>query len=468
MAVNLKNLSRKYVKVEETLFLYCEKNALYYHKSWRERIIQVRARDMKFTLPLKIFISFLCLSVLSVSIMVLVIRFFAVSSFESYIHEKEMENLNSLAETTAQFYQSNGGWGRLGTDRRLWMQLLGQFGDTTGPQPFDHPGSHPLGAPDFSPGGNDPPFLIEQKPPASRPCPGRQEPQFPPPGGFGLREMAPRISLFDRQRQVIAGPPGDAAQFSLLPVVVNGETVGWLGIHKGLGPRQLPPPDREFLSHQIRSLYWTGIIILILSALGAFVLSSHLLAPIQKLTTATASISRRNFATRVQVDASDELGQLARDFNAMARTLGDYEERQKQWLSDISHEMRTPIAVMLCEIEAMQDGIRKADAENLASLHTEVEHLGRIIADLHTLSLSEAGEMLIQRQPVKPLEALEKTVDLFKTRFEQNGIKLVLTPGRGKDLAVMGDETQLARVFSNLFEKCAALCRQAGDSLDHS
>ena len=444
-------------------FYIAEKNRLYYHQFQLEKTIHIRASFMKFTLPLKIFISFLVLSVLSVTTMVLVMRFFAVRSFEGYIHEKEMENLGYLVESAAKFYQENAGWDKLKTDPKLWMQLIGEIGDSAAPHPLEQPGKPPMGGSDFPPDGSHPSFPPGQIPPPPRPDSGRPEPpQFPPPGGFGLREMAPRISLFDRQKKIMAGPADDPAKFYLLPVTLKGETIGWLGLHKGLGPRHLPQPDREFLYHQIRALYSTGIIILVLSALAAFGLSRHLLAPIQKLTRATASITSRDFNARVQVDTSDELGQLARDFNAMAQTLGAFEDRQKQWLSDISHEMRTPLTVMLCEIEAIQDGIHKADPASMASLHAEAEDLAGIVADLHTLSLSEAGALPMEKNPVLLSEVVQKTLGLFKTRFEQNGIKPTLALESGAGQTVLGDEARLTQVFTNLFENVLRYANKPG------
>jgi two-component system sensor histidine kinase BaeS len=148
-----------------------------------------------------------------------------------------------------------------------------------------------------------------------------------------------------------------------------------------------------FLKQQARAFYMVGTIILALAALVAFLLSRHLLAPVQQLIKGTRRLTSRKFDTRINVSTTDELGQLAEDFNQMAQTLEKYEQLRQQWISDIAHELRTPLSILRGEIEALQDGIREASPERLDSLHGEVVHMSRIVSNLHDLSLAESAAL---------------------------------------------------------------------------
>ena len=85
------------------------------------------------------------------------------------------------------------------------------------------------------------------------------------------------------------------------------------------------------------------------------------------------------FKTRVSIQNRDELGKLSRDFNILAKTLDKNSESQKQWLADISHELRTPIAILKSELEAVEDGIREFDKETLQSLTHEVKRINNLV-----------------------------------------------------------------------------------------
>jgi two-component system sensor histidine kinase BaeS len=152
------------------------------------------------------------------------------------------------------------------------------------------------------------------------------------------------------------------------------------------------------------------------------------------------------------VQSQDELGQLARNFNTMAQTLAKYEQMRQQWISDISHELRTPLSVLRGELEAIQDGVRKVDRETLNSLHAEVLHVGKIVNDLHELSLADSGSLPFKKEPIDPLTVLANTLRSFRTRFEQRAIDLQADLATNAPARVLGDADRLSQLFANLLE----------------
>lgn len=273
-------------------------------------------------------------------------------------------------------------------------------------------------------------------------------PPGPPPEH---RSIVPRIALFDTEKHSLTlTDPTSADGYSLVPVTLDDETVGWLGAREMERPAH--PLDVEFLRQQSEMLYWTGGLALIVAALVTALLSHHILKPVKVLTEGTRALNSRQFDTRIQVRSRDELGQLASDFNAMAATLERYEQTRRQWLADISHELRTPLAILRGEIEAMQDGVREVTAEALESLHCEVTHLSRIVQDLYDISLMESRAYGGERYPVSPFEVLDDTIKIYRTRMEHKGMRIETNLEGMRHVTIAADADRLRQLFSNLLE----------------
>ncbi len=405
---------------------------------------------MPFKLSVKIFTAFLLVSISSVVLTVGITRYFAGRNFETYVQRKAMEDLSFFADTMAAFYTDNGGWTLLVTQPGTWPELIG-----SARFPFVSPPPPPR---NVTPGQTRNHDFNRPQPPQHRP-PQRGlreerdlwEKPFPPPGPMkGRVHPGLSISLFDANKKRIAGPMHRFSALSTTPITVDNQVVGWLGLK--FGPKPAHHLDREFIQKQSRVFYLIGSGILLVSTLLALLLSKHLLKPIRRLSEGTKALAQRDFKTRIPVASSDELGNLAESFNNMAKQLQEYERNQQQWLSDISHELRTPLSVLIGEIEALQDGIRKPDTASLASLWDEAKHLGKIVNDLHELSMVEAGGPSMERQSLDPVSILNQTIGLFKTRYESSGMSMEvdLTPRSG--WSVLADSDRLMQLFSNLLE----------------
>ncbi len=228
----------------------------------------------------------------------------------------------------------------------------------------------------------------------------------------------------------------------------QGQTIGRLGMYI---PDAMPNPrDQLFLSTLNRMLWIVAGLMVGLAVLFSLGLSWYLLRPVRRLTEGTHALAERRFETRVSITTTDELGQLARDFNSMAETLEQFEQQRKQWLSDISHELGTPLSVMRGEIEALQDGVRIPSAERLASLHAEVMQLNRIVEDLKLLNRAESGRLDMQEFPFNPVRLLNDTLAQYEERFSAREITITNKLDLYGDRNVLGDQDRLRQVFANL------------------
>jgi two-component system sensor histidine kinase BaeS len=267
-----------------------------------------------------------------------------------------------------------------------------------------------------------------------------------------IQRLARRLAVFDADKQHIVGGRAGVSYdgYTLQEITVSGKTAGWLGLYKR--ERLTNPLAVGFLKQQAQVLYFIGGGILVLAALVAFLLSKHLLAPIRKLTAGTQALASRHFDTRIAVESNDELGQLAADFNTMAQTLEKYERMRQQWISDIAHELRTPLSILSGEVEALQDGVREVNRDTLDSLRSEARHLSKIVNDLHELSLADTGALSIKKEPVDPALVLNDTLRHFQPRFRENLIKIENSVGNGPPITVIGDTDRLQQLFSNVLE----------------
>ena len=387
---------------------------------------------MKFKLSYKIFVAFSLTALMVVVLMVGIIRFYVARNFADYVNKSLLERYSDVTVALASEYQTQGGWQALKNNHERWAELLRS--------------SLPRKVFDFRKRPPQPPVIENKKS-------GSSTLEIPPPRPpRRIQRLVRRLAVFDAAKQHIVGGRAVVSydRFTLQEISVSGKTVGWLGLHKR--EPLANPLAADFLKQQTLALYLIGGAILVLAAIVAFMLSRHLLAPIRKLTDGTRALASREFDTRIEVQSGDELGQLATDFNAMAQTLEHYERLRQQWISDIAHELRTPLSILSGEVEALQDGVREVNPDTLDSLRAEARHLSKIVNDLHELSLADAGVLSINKKPLDPMPVLIETLSHFQTRFEENQITVKNRAGNDPPINIIGDSDRLQQLFSNLLE----------------
>jgi len=149
-----------------------------------------------------------------------------------------------------------------------------------------------------------------------------------------------------------------------------------------------------------------------LTAIGARLLR-RTAAPIADMMDAARHVERGDYAPRVQVRGSRDVRRLAMAFNAMTERLASNEERRRNLLADIAHELRTPLSVIQGHTEGMLDELYPADRTHLEPLLEETRVMARLLDDLQTLSTAEAGALQLHREAVEPRQLVEEAVATF-------------------------------------------------------
>ena len=285
--------------------------------------------------------------------------------------------------------------------------------------------------------------------------------KFAPPPGGGPKAGGPLVIL-DADRQPVWGFPSPGEEIVFRPITVRDQVVGYVGLFP---PKHfLHPMQVQFLKEQRLALALAAVGLVLVAALLALLLARYLVRPIKTLASATRDIASGHYDTRLPVRSSDELGRLARDFNEMAGTLEKHENARRQWIADISHELRTPVAVLRGEIEALLDGIRTVTTERIRSLHGETLRLNRLVEDLYQLSLSDLGALTYRKEPLDPADLLKRVVETYRPAFQEKGLGFSLhLSTTQKQPLVYGDGERLFQLFANLAENSLRFTDPGGE-----
>ena len=192
----------------------------------------------------------------------------------------------------------------------------------------------------------------------------------------------------------------------------------------------------------------------LLSVLLIAALSRRLLGPIESLTDAARRMEVGDRSVRVPVDSSDELGRLARSFNAMADAISRQEALRRNLVSDVAHELRTPLTNVRAQLEAIQDGLTVADARAIDSLYEEARLLERLVDDLQDLALADAGRLSLDLCSFPFAEAAERAAAAWKDRASAQNVAIaVQVPA---DIAVHAARGRVLQILSHLLVNALA------------
>jgi signal transduction histidine kinase len=152
----------------------------------------------------------------------------------------------------------------------------------------------------------------------------------------------------------------------------------------------------------------------------------RLALPLRDLIDAAQRVQAGDLTPRVRERGPRELRALARAFNSMLDRLLRSERQRRQLLADVTHELRTPVAVLQGNLEGMLDGVYPADTEHLVPLIEETRMLSRLIDDLRTLSLAESGGLVLHREPTDLAVLVGEVLAAFRAQAGASGVALRL------------------------------------------
>jgi two-component system sensor histidine kinase BaeS len=379
---------------------------------------------MKLGITYRLFLLILCATGLAILFLILIMWWSIDRGFYKYLGNVEQKKLVRVAEDLGKKYEQERNWNFLEKKPPRWNP------DDVMPPPEPPMDRPPLFAQDKNGNYDNPPI-----------------------GPRSLGNRPPPFVILNIDKKPVYGsyPPDKPDEKVILhPIVTRGNTVGYVGL---VSPKHFRHPIHvSFLSQQKLALVMgaTGVVMIII--IVSFPLSRRMVKPIRAIAAATHDIASGKYTTRVSFSSTDELGQLARDFNAMALTLEKNEKERRQWVADISHELRTPVAVLQGEIEALLDGIHNTTPETIRSLHAETLRLKRLVEDLYQISLSDLGTVTYRKENLDLVETLRDSIKSYRTEFDRKGIALKENISRNTRAIGFADRERLKQLFVNLLE----------------
>lgn len=220
--------------------------------------------------------------------------------------------------------------------------------------------------------------------------------------------------------------------------------------------------EQSFIGSINRFFLSLAAVAVVVAGVGGLALARHILKPVAQLTEAAQEMSKGDLSHRVAVDSKDELGALSQAFNQMAAGLQQQEQLRRNMVSDIAHELRTPLSNIRGYLEALQDGILEADANTINSLHEESLLLNSLIEDLQELSLAEAGQLRLHPDACNMAALVGQAVQSVQLAASEKEIALATSlPDSLPN--VRGDGERILQILRNLLRNAVAYTPAGGE-----
>ncbi len=268
-----------------------------------------------------------------------------------------------------------------------------------------------------------------------------------------LKEHQVSYVLLDVDKKYVVGDYPRDREYSNTPLVLDDKIIGYMAISKR--HRLTQGYEFDFVEQQKGNLWYIAFGVMLIVVLITLPFAKHLLAPVRALTQGMHLLAQGKYKSKLTTNRQDEFADLARDFNELAKTLLENDAARKRWLANISHELRTPVAILKGELEAILDGVRSLSLEQIQSAHQEVAHLQRLISDLHALTSADIGGMSYRKNTLNMVSFIKQEVSKLQGYLSRENMHLECHLATdNQELFVFADETRLCQLFENLINNC--------------
>lgn len=199
---------------------------------------------------------------------------------------------------------------------------------------------------------------------------------------------------------------------------------------------------------------WMAVLLVVCPAAAAWIaarLARGIVAPVHQLADCVQRLAAGELDVRAPLAdrSAGEIGDLLRDFNAMAERLQRGEQERATWNAAIAHELRTPVTILRGRLQGMADGVFTATPALVGGLLQQTESLGRLIDDLRVLSMADGGRLLLQPAPVDLSRVLRTLLAVVEPDLAQAGFQLGSRLAEG---LVVCDEARVRQIMLALLD----------------
>ncbi|MCI1944601.1 sensor histidine kinase [Clostridium luticellarii] len=222
---------------------------------------------------------------------------------------------------------------------------------------------------------------------------------------------------------------------------------------------------KEPLKWVYKIIWASAVFAIVICCIVIYYLSQKIIIrPLERINYAADKISRGEVEKRVEIRSNDEIGELAKSFNSMADSLQKVEKNRREFISNVSHEIRSPITSIKGFIGGMIDGVIPLEKQNyyLTVTYSEIQRLTRLVNDLLDLSTIESGQLKLNIEKVDINEIIRLCVIKFETRINEKKLKVDVHLEDDK-LYVAADKDRITQVVTNLVDNAVKYVNENGN-----
>lgn len=272
-----------------------------------------------------------------------------------------------------------------------------------------------------------------------------------------------RVVIVNKSGQVVVDSDGKLIGKNINPTgkdylkypvyLDNRNTIATIYIYNPL-KQGMESLENKYLANIRQKIADSVALFCLLALLVGLLLARRITQPINDLSSAIHEVARGNLEVRADSRGDREFIQLANDFNHMAEQLSAHEQQRNSLVSNIAHELRTPLSIMRGNLEAIQVGSLEMTDEMRSSLVDEIIRLTRLVKDLETVGLAEVGALVLNLENITTNDLLDSILPLRLSMEEDNiDFHVFIDPGL---TSFPADRLRLTQILINLLSN--AIC----------
>jgi len=281
-------------------------------------------------------------------------------------------------------------------------------------------------------------------------------------------EIVPEVGMMSNGGRMMHGNGNGNLMLEMDGEILT-ETVDLYADDEPIGTAELQYPgvpdysdnEQQFISDLLGMLAFIAVISIVAAALAAYLLSKRLSKPIVETSNLTEAIAEGDYSRRLEHhEPIEELSKLQTNVNALAHQLAMQQTMRNQLVSDLAHEVRTPLTTLQGNIEAMMDGVWPMTTERLALIDLEVKRLAQLIEKIDHIDDVQYQQNTLQLETFDMTKRVGQIVTIYEQRALEKDIALTVN---GQPLKIEADISQISQVITNLITNAIKFTPEKGE-----